>query len=174
MNIGQAAKASGVTPKMIRHYETLGLLPRVARSGSGYRLYDERALHALRFIRRAREMGFALDEIGALLALWGDRRRASADVKALAARHVATLQARIERMQAMQRTLRQLVDACHGDERPDCPILDDLAAGGGCGHDSDGIRADEAGVVDTRVAANSARRRQTSRPLSASDFAGRS
>lgn len=130
MNIGQAATASGVTPKMIRHYETLGLLPRVARSGSGYRLYDDRALHTLRFIRRAREMGFALGEIGALLALWGNHRRASAEVKALAARHVAALQARIERMQAMQRTLQQLVDACHGDGRPDCPILDDLAGGG--------------------------------------------
>jgi Cu(I)-responsive transcriptional regulator len=130
MNIGQAATASGVTPKMIRHYESLGLLPRVARSGSGYRLYDARALHTLRFIRRAREMGFGLDEIAALLALWGNRRRASAEVKALAARHVAELQARIERMQAMRRTLQQLVDACHGDDRPDCPILDDLAAAG--------------------------------------------
>ncbi|MBI3155575.1 MAG: Cu(I)-responsive transcriptional regulator [Burkholderiales bacterium] len=129
MNIGQAATASGVTPKMIRHYESLGLLPRVARSGSGYRIYDDRALHTLRFIRRAREMGFGLDEIAALLTLWGNRRRASAEVKALAARHVAALQARIERMQAMQRTLQQLVDACHGDGRPDCPILDDLAGG---------------------------------------------
>jgi Cu(I)-responsive transcriptional regulator len=133
VNIGQAATASGVTPKMIRHYEAIGLLPRVARSGSGYRVYDDRTLHTLRFIRRAREMGFGLDEIAALLTLWGNRRRASAEVKSLAARHVAELQARIERMQAMQRTLQQLVDACHGDERPDCPILDDLAGAGAPG-----------------------------------------
>jgi len=132
MNIGQAAEASGVTPKMIRHYESLGLLPAVARTGSGYRQYDERVLHTLRFIRRARDLGFGLDEIAALLALWGNRRRASAEVKAMAARHVADLQARIERMQAMQRTLEHLVQACHGDHRPDCPILDDLAGGACC------------------------------------------
>jgi Cu(I)-responsive transcriptional regulator len=130
MNIGQAAEASGVTPKMIRHYESLGLLPAVARTEAGYRQYDERVLHALRFIRRARDLGFGLDEIAGLLALWGNRRRASAEVKALAARHVADLQERIERMQAMQRTLEHLVHACHGDDRPDCPILDDLASGG--------------------------------------------
>lgn len=127
MNISQAAAASGVTPKMIRHYEALGLLPPAARTGSGYRQYDEPALHQLRFIRRARDLGFGLDEIAELLALWGNRRRASSEVKALAARHVADLQTRIERMQAMQRTLQHLVHACHGDDRPDCPILDDLA-----------------------------------------------
>lgn len=130
MNIGQAAAASGVTPKMIRHYESLGLLPAVARTEAGYRQYDERVLHQLRFIRRARDLGFGLDEIADLLALWGNRARASAEVKALAARHVADLQQRIERMQAMQRTLHQLLHACHGDDRPDCPILDDLASGG--------------------------------------------
>ncbi len=129
MNIGQAAKASGVTPKMIRHYEALGLLPEVPRTASGYRQYDERVLHALRFIRRARDLGFGLDEIQSLLELWADSDRASAEVKALASRHVADLQARIERMQAMQRSLRHLMHACHGDHRPDCPILDDLAAG---------------------------------------------
>ena len=129
MNIGQAAAASGVTPKMIRHYEALGLLPKVARTASGYRQVDDRVLHTLRFIRRARDLGFGLDEIEALLALWDNRQRASAEVKALAARHVADLQQRIERMQAMQRTLAHLVHACHGDARPDCPILDDLAAG---------------------------------------------
>jgi Cu(I)-responsive transcriptional regulator len=129
LNIGQAARASGVTPKMIRHYESLGLLPAVPRTESGYRQYDEPALHSLRFIRRARELGFALDEIARLLALWADRGRASAEVRALATRHVADLQRRIERMQAMQRTLEHLVHACHGDERPDCPILDDLASG---------------------------------------------
>lgn len=131
MNIGQAAKASGVTPKMIRHYEAQGLLPAAARTDAGYRRYDDGALHALRFVRRARDLGFSLEEIGGLLALWGNQQRASAEVKALAARHVADLQARIERMQAMQRTLQHLVQACHGDTRPDCPILDDLAAGKG-------------------------------------------
>jgi len=134
MNIGQAAQASGVTPKMIRHYESLGLLPAAPRSDAGYRRYDDRALHTLRFIRRARDLGFGLDEIADLLALWGNRQRASAEVKAVAARHVADLQARIERMQAMQRSLQHLVHACHGDDRPDCPILDDLAAGPD-GHD---------------------------------------
>jgi Cu(I)-responsive transcriptional regulator len=131
MNIGAAARDSGVTPKMIRHYEALGLLPPAARSRHGYRRYDERSLHTQRFIRRARDLGFGLEEIAALLTLWDDRARASAEVKALAQRHVEDLQARIERMQAMQRTLRHLVHACHGDARPDCPILDDLAAGGG-------------------------------------------
>lgn len=128
MNIGQAARATGVSAKMIRHYESLGLLPAVARTDSGYRQVDERALHTLRFIRRARDLGFGLDEIEHLLALWADRGRASAEVKALAARHVADLAQRIERMQAMQRTLEHLVHACHGDGRPDCPILDDLAS----------------------------------------------
>jgi Cu(I)-responsive transcriptional regulator len=127
MNIGQAAAASGVTPKMIRHYEALCLLPAAARTEAGYRQYDEPALHQLRFIRRARDLGFGLEEIAELLALWGNRRRASAEVKALAARHVADLQNRIDRMQAMQRTLQHLMHACHGDDRPDCPILDDLA-----------------------------------------------
>ena len=129
MNIGQAARATGVTPKMIRHYESLGLLPAVDRTDAGYRVYDERALHTLRFIRRARDLGFGLDEIARLLALWDDRSRASAEVKALAARHVADLDARIAQMQAMRRTLQHLVHACHGDDRPDCPILDDLAGG---------------------------------------------
>lgn len=144
MNIGQAAAASGVTPKMIRHYESLGLLPAVARTESGYRQYDERVLHTLRFIRRARDLGFGLDEIAALLALWGNRRRASAEVKAMAARHVADLQARIERMQAMQRTLQHLVQVCHGDHRPDCPILDDLA-GGPCGDAAPMLNASASG-----------------------------
>jgi MerR family copper efflux transcriptional regulator len=131
MNIGQASAATGVSAKMIRHYESLGLLPEVARTDSGYRQYDERTLHSLRFIRRARDLGFGLDEIEQLLALWANRQRASAEVKALAARHAADLGQRIQRMQAMQRTLQQLVHECHGDGRPDCPILDDLAASAG-------------------------------------------
>jgi len=128
MNIGQAAAATGVSAKMIRHYEAIGLLPAAARSEAGYRRYDLGTLHRLRFIRRARDLGFGLDEIAQLLALWADRDRASAEVKALAARHVADLAQRIARMQAMQRSLQQLVHACHGDGRPDCPILDDLSS----------------------------------------------
>lgn len=128
MNIGEASAATGVSAKMIRHYESLGLLPEVARTDSGYRRYDERTLHSLRFIRRARDLGFGLDEIEQLLALWANRQRASAEVKALAARHVADLEQRIQRMQAMQRTLKHLVHECHGDGRPDCPILDDLSS----------------------------------------------
>jgi Cu(I)-responsive transcriptional regulator len=128
MNIGQAARATGVSAKMIRHYEALGLLPELARTEAGYRQVDARTLHTLRFIRRARDLGFSLDEIEQLLALWADDRRASAEIKALASRHVADLEVRIQRMLAMQRSLQQLVQACHGDGRPDCPILDDLGS----------------------------------------------
>ena len=129
MNIGAAAKATAVTPKMIRHYEGLGLLPKVARSASGYRRYDEPTLHTLRFIRRARDLGFGLHEIEMLLGLWRNRRRSSAEVKRVAMQHVDDLQRRIDEMRAMQRTLQHLAGHCHGDERPDCPILDDLAGG---------------------------------------------
>ncbi len=127
MNIGQAAAASAVSAKMIRHYEALGLLPKVPRTAAGYRQYDEASVHTLRFIRRARDLGFSIKEIAALLGLWRNRRRASADVKRIAEAHVADLQRRIDEMQSMQRTLKQLAHSCHGDERPDCPILDDLA-----------------------------------------------
>ena len=127
MNIGEAAKASGVSAKMIRHYEENGFIPKAARTTSGYRTYGEPDVHVLRFIRRARDLGFSLAEIKALLGLWGNRRRASADVKRLALRHVAALDARIAEMQAMRRTLVDLANHCHGDHRPDCPILDDLA-----------------------------------------------
>lgn len=127
MNIGDAAKASGVSAKMIRHYESLGLLPKVPRTAAGYRLYDEATVHTLRFIRRARDLGFSMTEIATLLGLWRNRRRASADVKRIALAHVSDLQRRIDEMLAMQRTLAHLAHCCHGDERPDCPILDDLA-----------------------------------------------
>ena len=129
MNIGQAAAASTVSAKMIRHYEALGLLPKVPRTESGYRQYDEASVHTLRFIRRARDLGFASKEISALLGLWRNRRRASADVKRIAMAHADDLQRRIDEMQAMQRTLQHLAHCCHGDERPQCPILDDLARG---------------------------------------------
>ncbi len=127
MNIGEASKQSAVSAKMIRHYESLGLLPPVARTPAGYRQYDAAAVHALRFIRRARDLGFGMHEIEALLALWHDRKRSSAQVKRIALAHAADLQQRIEALQAMQRTLAHLAHGCAGDERPDCPILDDLA-----------------------------------------------
>ena len=127
MNIGDASKLSAVSAKMIRHYESLGLLPEVARSEAGYRQYDDGAIHTLRFIRRARDLGFGMKEIENLLALWRNRKRASGQVKRIALAHAADLQRRIAAMQAMQRTLEHLAGCCHGDERPDCPILDDLA-----------------------------------------------
>ena len=129
MNIGEAAKASGVSAKMIRHYEDSGLIPKTKRTMSGYRVYGETDVHLLRFIRRARDLGFSLAEIRTLVGLWGNRRRASADVKRLATKHVAELDAKIAEMQAMRRTLVNLAEHCHGDDRPDCPILDDLASG---------------------------------------------
>jgi Cu(I)-responsive transcriptional regulator len=125
-NIGEAAAGSGVTAKMIRYYESLGLLPAAKRTSAGYRLYDASDVHRLRFIRRARDLGFSIEEIRRLLALWHDRRRASADVRRVAERHMADLDRRIEELQGMRRTLETLVHHCHGDERPDCPILDDL------------------------------------------------
>ncbi|MCW5658249.1 MAG: Cu(I)-responsive transcriptional regulator [Burkholderiaceae bacterium] len=127
MNIGQAAAASAVSAKMIRHYEALGLLPKVPRTQAGYRQYDDATVHTLRFIRRARDLGFSIKEIEALLGLWRNRRRASADVKRIALAHVADLQRRIDEMQAMQRALGHLAHCCQGNERPECPILDDLA-----------------------------------------------
>ena len=127
MNIGEAAKASGVTAKMIRHYEENGLIAKVSRTGSGYRVYREEDVHILRFIRRSRDLGFSLAEIKTLLGLWGNRRRASADVKKLAMKHVSDLDAKIAEMRAMRKTLVELADHCHGDSRPDCPILEDLA-----------------------------------------------
>ncbi len=128
VNIGTAAELSGISAKMVRHYESLGLLTRVARTDSGYRQYSEADVHTLRFIKRSRDLGFSMAEIAELVALWQNRRRTSANVKRIAQKHVAELAARIEAMQAMQRTLQQLLHHCHGDERPDCPILDDLAS----------------------------------------------
>jgi Cu(I)-responsive transcriptional regulator len=128
MNIGQAARASGVSPKMIRYYESIGLIGPVARRPNGYRVYAERDVHGLAFVRRARDLGFSIAAIGTLMALWRDQGRSSAEVKAIAAAHADALQAKIEELAAMRRTLERLVAACHGDDRPDCPILDDLAA----------------------------------------------
>ena len=126
VNIGAAAAASGVTAKMIRHYEAIGLLRPAERRSNAYRDYGERDLHELKFIRRARRLGFSILEIGELLALWRDRRP-SREVKRIAEAHIGDLRSRISEMQAMANTLRDLVAACHGDDRPDCPILDELA-----------------------------------------------
>ena len=126
--IGQAAERAGVSARMVRHYEGLGLLAGVARTDSGYRQYTEADVHSLRFIRRARDLGFSMDEIAQLLGLWQDKARASSQVKQIAQKHIDSLAERIAAMQAMQRSLQTLVGCCHGDERPDCPILDDLAA----------------------------------------------
>ncbi len=126
-NIGQAASQSGVSAKMIRHYETLGLLPAVARTEAGYRQYGEAQIHTLRFIRRARLLGFSMLEITELLKLWQNQGRASADVKRIALAHVADLERRIAEMQAMRQTLVQLADCCQGNQRPDCSILSGLA-----------------------------------------------
>lgn len=128
VSIGEAARRAGVSARMVRHYEALGLLPPMHRTDSGYRQYAEADVHALRFIRRARDLGFSMDEIATLLGLWQDKRRASSQVKEIAQRHIDELAERIAAMQAMQRTLKTLVHCCHGDDRPDCPILDDLAA----------------------------------------------
>ncbi|QNP58411.1 Cu(I)-responsive transcriptional regulator [Paenacidovorax monticola] len=125
--IGTAAQRAGVSARMVRHYESLGLLPPVARTDSGYRQYTEADVHALRFIRRGRDLGFSMDEIATLLGLWQDKGRASSQVKRIAQAHIDDLSQRIAAMQAMQRTLQSLVGCCQGDERPDCPILDDLA-----------------------------------------------
>ena len=129
LNIGEAAKASGVSSKMIRHYEAIGLIGAARRTGAGYRLYGERDVQVLQFIHRARRLGFSLEQIRELLALWQDKSRASADVRSLARSHIAELERKIAEMEAMKRTLAKLAASCHGNERADCPILDDLAAG---------------------------------------------
>ena len=127
LNIGEASEASGVSAKMIRHYEDIGLVPKARRTASGYRVYRDADVHALRFVKRARDLGFTMKEIERLLGLWKDRRRASADVKRLAMTHIADLDQKIAQLQQMRGTLDHLARACHGDHRPHCPILDDLA-----------------------------------------------
>ena len=128
VNIGEASRLSGVSAKMLRHYESLALLGQVTRTDSGYRQYSEADVHTLRFIKRGRDLGFSMAEIAELVNLWHNRRRASASVKRIAQKHVEDLTQRIEAMQAMQRSLHNLLHHCHGDDRPDCPILDDLAS----------------------------------------------
>lgn len=127
MNIGEAARASGLSQKMVRYYEEIGLIKTVARSGNSYRVYSDKDVHRLRFIKRARDMGFSMAETSTLLALWQDKSRASSEVKEIALAHVHELEERIAQLQSMARTLKHLAGACHGDHRPDCPILDDIA-----------------------------------------------
>lgn len=126
MNIGEAARASGVSAKMIRYYEQTGLIPPADRTASGYRDYSETDVHMLRFIRRARDLGFSVAEIDELLGLWRDRTRRSADVKRIALHHIADLARKIDELEQMKNTLQTLADCCSGDHRPDCPILADL------------------------------------------------
>ncbi len=126
MNIGQAAARSGISAKMVRHYEAIGLIA-AARSDNGYRVYGDSDVAVLRFIRHARDLGFPLEDVRRLLALWRDRGRASAEVKRLALAHVTALETKAESLRSMAASLRHLADHCHGDDRPDCPILEDLA-----------------------------------------------
>ena len=127
MNIGQAADASGVSAKMILYYEQIGLIRPPSRTGSNYRVYGSDEVHVLRFIRRARTLGFSIEETGALLALWQDKTRASGEVRDIASEHISALETKIAELESMVGTLKHLVHCCHGDNRPDCPILDDLA-----------------------------------------------
>lgn len=131
MDIGRASKASGVSVKMIRHYEAIGLLPKVARTFANYRVYAPNDVHVLRFIRRARDLGFSMDEIQELLGLWRNKSRSSAAVKKIAAKHIDDLKRKIAELQSMVHTLEHLTKHCHGDHRPECPILDDLAESAG-------------------------------------------
>ncbi len=127
MNIGEAAKVSGVNAKMIRHYESIGIIPKASRTDSGYRVYSENDVHILAFVRRARGLGFSMKEIKKLVSLWRNKTRASAEVKALTQTHIKGLEEKIRELEAMRDTLRHLARNCHGDSRPECPILDQLA-----------------------------------------------
>jgi Cu(I)-responsive transcriptional regulator len=127
MNIGDVATATGLPAKTIRYYESEGLIDRPRRSAGNYRLYDERHVATLRFIQQARQLGFTVREVASLVALWRNKRRASADVRRLATAHLGDIDARIAELKRMRQTLEGLIERCHGDQRPDCPILDELA-----------------------------------------------
>jgi Cu(I)-responsive transcriptional regulator len=127
MNIGEASDRSGVSAKMIRYYEGVGLLPEAARRANGYRDYGDQDVAVLQFVRRTRDLGFSLEEVSALLALWSNKKRPSREVKRLAEAHITELEKRIREMRAVMKTLRELASHCHGDDRSECPILDDLA-----------------------------------------------
>jgi Cu(I)-responsive transcriptional regulator len=132
MQIGSAAKASSVTAKMIRHYETIGLIPSADRMDSNYRSYSPEDVHRLQFVRRARALGFSMDQIRDLLKLWSDRNRCSSEVKAIAMAHVAEMETKITHMREMADALHRLADACEGDDRPECPIIRSLEENGPC------------------------------------------
>lgn len=127
MNIGEASSATGVSAKMIRYYESIGLIRAPLRTGSNYRVYGEDEVHVLRFVKRSRTLGFSVDETATLLGLWQDKSRASAEVKQIATGHITALETKIAELQGMVKTLKHLAHCCGGDNRPDCPILDDLA-----------------------------------------------
>lgn len=127
MNIGQAAKASGVNAKLIRHYESINIIPKATRSDSGYRVYSDTDVHILIFVKRARGLGFSMKEIKKLVSLWKNKSRASAEVKALALTHLKELETKITELESMAKTLRHLAKCCHGDNRPECPILEKLS-----------------------------------------------
>ena len=153
MNIGQAAAASGVSAKMLRHYEGIGLIPKAGRTEAGYRTYGEAEVHTLRFIRRARDLGLPIERIRLLVGLWRDKDRSSADVKRVATAHVAELRTKIAELTGMCETLEHLAAACHGDHRPECPILHDLEGQGGArsaGHAAAGRHAREAAGQSAR------------------------
>ena len=126
--IGAIAKETGLSAKTIRYYEESGLIPKAERGENGYRLYNEKSVHRLRFVKRARDLGFSVEDVRNLLALWDDEERPSAEVKSVAQRHLNAIEEKIDKLQAMRKTLKHLIAGCHGDERPDCPILDDLAS----------------------------------------------
>lgn len=128
MNIGEAAKESGVNSKLIRHYESIGIIPKAARTEAGYRTYTDLDIHILKFVKRARALGFSMKEIKKLVGLWRNKSRSSLEVKTLALKHVGEMETKIQALQDMVRTLRHLAKNCHGDTRPDCPILEDLAS----------------------------------------------
>ena len=128
MNIGQVAKVSGINAKLIRHYESIGIIPKASRSDSGYRVYSDADVHVLTFVKRARILGFSMKEIKKLLGLWRNRSRASKEVKSLAFKHIEEMESKIKSLQEMVKTLKHLSNHCHGDSRPDCPIIDDLAS----------------------------------------------
>lgn len=129
MNIGEAARRSGVPAKTIRYYEEVGLIPAAGRTAAGYRAYTASEVETLKFVQRARSLGFSVKDVGELVALWRDRDRASADVRRIAQEHVAEVERKIAELEAIRRTLQGLIHRCHGDDRPDCPILDELAPG---------------------------------------------
>lgn len=156
LNIGDAARLSGISTKMIRHYEATGLMPKAARTFSGYRTYSETDIHTLRFIRQARNLGFSMKLIAELLSLWQNRRRPSSKVKALATEHIGELENKIKEIYAMKAALEQLAAHCHGDDRPDCPIIENLAGEGAMFPASTKARR-----VSTESMAATARRKRT-------------